>query len=99
MHFVSPAGAITRRVRPESQSWHMRLRRLFGRGSSSSTAAFDPHKMADIWIAEYGDEAAWHATRKIAELLEWDDHEGAAAWVEVLNIIQGRTRACKPSGD
>jgi hypothetical protein len=99
MHFVSPAGAITRRVRLESQGWRIRFRRLVGWGLSRSMAAFDPHKMADIWIAEYGDEAAWHAAHKIAELLEWDDHEGAVAWVEVLDIIQGRARARKPSGE
>jgi accessory colonization factor AcfC len=99
MNFVAFAGAVSRR---ESAGRHTRFRRrrgVFNRSSSSAMGVFDKNKVADQWIAEYGEEAAWHAAQKIGELMEWEDHEGAYAWVEVLAIIEERIRARKSSGD
>ena len=50
-------------------------------------------RLADRWIAEFGDAAAWHAAKKIEELVEWGDAEGARTWTRVLAIIADRTTA------
>jgi hypothetical protein len=98
MNFVSSAGLLSRRIGFEPEEWRMRLRALFTRGNCASPRdVLDAEKIADAWIAEFGDEAAWNAARKIAELLEWDDHDGARVWTEVLNIIRERTGVRKPT--
>jgi hypothetical protein len=95
MNFVSSAGVLSRRARFEPAQWRARILAHFARLANGTS---DANRIADAWVAEYGDEAAWHAARKIAELLEWDDHEGARVWTEVLKIIQERDRVRKSSG-
>jgi hypothetical protein len=98
MSFVSSAGVLSRRIGLEPAEWRIRIRTLFLRGNAASARdVLDAEKIADAWIAEFGDEAAWNAARKIAELLEWEDHDGARVWTEVLNIIRERSRVRKPA--
>jgi hypothetical protein len=92
MSFVSPAGVFSRRIGLEPTEWLARLRALFlryNRGGSTGDV-LDAEKIADAWIAEFGDEAAWNAARKVAELLEWEDRCGARVWTEVLDVIRER---------
>ena len=94
MNLVFSAGELSRRVRFESADWGARVRvRLGDRLHTWMNGGADAGSIADACIAEFGEEAAWHAARKIAELLEWDDHQGARVWTEVLSIIQERSRA------
>ncbi|HUO91031.1 MAG TPA: hypothetical protein VMU08_17800 [Rhizomicrobium sp.] len=98
MNLAFPAGAFLRRIRFEPEEWFARIRLILGSPAGGSTEGrADAVAIADAWIAEYGDEAAWHVARRIAELLDWDDHEGAQVWVEVLNVIEERGRARRPS--
>jgi hypothetical protein len=50
----------------------------------------DQDRTADLWIEEFGDAAIWHATKKLQELVEWGDSEGAAIWQHVIKIIEKR---------
>jgi hypothetical protein len=49
--------------------------------------------LADRWIAEYGTAAAWHARRKIGELREWGDRDGARFCGSLLEAIERRAHA------
>ena len=53
-------------------------------------SAPDQDRTADLWIEEFGDAAVWHATKKLQELVEWGDSEGAALWQCVIKIIEKR---------
>lgn len=56
-------------------------------------SAMDCETAAGRWIAEFGADAAWHASRRIGELREWGDDDGALEWTRVLRIILEKSRA------
>jgi hypothetical protein len=99
MNFGFSAGVLSRRLGFGPLEWRARVRLLFGRRTYHPVPrTVDPDKIADAWVAEFGDAATWSAERKIGELVEWGDHDGARVWTDVLNVIQERDRVRKSSG-
>ncbi len=47
----------------------------------------EDRRVADLWIAEFGDAAGWHIARKVADLAAWGDPAGAAALKRVQKLI------------
>ncbi len=46
--------------------------------------------MADRWIAEIGETAACHFSRKLGELKEWGDSDGSKTCRRILKAIERR---------
>ena len=56
----------------------------------------ETRQIADLWVAMFGADAAWHVARKIDDLSAWGDQTGVSAMRRVLANLERRNTI--PSG-
>ena len=62
-----------------------RARKLNGRPLSLERMTIDPdaYKAASLLLSRYGEDALARAARRVEELLDADDEDGAAIWYQI----------------